>query len=198
MIDHSFFPHPERPVLVIGAAGLDIVGRPAEPLAFGISNPSEIRELFGGVARNVSENLSRLGQPTVLVTAVGQDGTGSLLLDQSRAAGIDVSHVLHVPEKPTGSYLAVVDKKGRLQVALDDMRIMSALTPEFLESKSDLFGLASLVFFDSKFVKTSHPKNIFPRQTGKYSCLWGSNLYQAGGSPHPISAALENRYTQRI
>jgi pseudouridine kinase len=132
MIERPFSLFPEGPVLVIGAAGLDIVGRPKDSLTFGNSNPSVIRESFGGVARNVSENLARLGQPTILITAVGQDGTGRLLLDQANAAGIDIHHILQVRNQSTGTYFAAVDPHGRLQIAFDDMTIMSALTPAYL------------------------------------------------------------------
>jgi hypothetical protein len=53
----------QQTVLVIGAAGLDIVGRPSQMPEFGASVPAEVRPSFGGVARNIAENLARLGSP---------------------------------------------------------------------------------------------------------------------------------------
>ena len=46
-------------VLVIGGAAVDIVGSLTEDLHMGISNPSRIRTSYGGVARNLAENISR-------------------------------------------------------------------------------------------------------------------------------------------
>jgi pseudouridine kinase len=44
--------------------------------------------------------------------------------------------------------MGVVNKKGQVELAVDDMRIISCLTPEILEKRKDLFKTASLVFLD--------------------------------------------------
>ena len=48
-------------VLVIGATLLDTKGKPDAGLEPGTSNPGSIRRTRGGTARNVAENLARLG-----------------------------------------------------------------------------------------------------------------------------------------
>jgi len=64
----------EHRVLVVGAAGLDLKVRPrTAEVALGRSNPGEIRWGWGGVARNMAENLARLGTEVQLITAVGDD-----------------------------------------------------------------------------------------------------------------------------
>lgn len=137
------------PVLVIGAAGVDIVGIPKGELSPGTSSPARIRTSFGGVARNVAENLARLGQPAILVTVVGNDAVGEQLLSLTAAAGVDVGATLHSEEHPTGSYLAVVNSSGELQFALDDMRALAALTPDAVRDRESLFTQASLLFVDA-------------------------------------------------
>lgn len=140
---------PEKPVLVIGGAGTDVVGTVRGDLQMGTSNPASIRLSFGGVARNVAENLARLGQPAVLVTAVGVDQTGEQLLAHCHQAGIDTRHVLHTPDFSTGTYLGVVNSSGELQVALDDLTATNAITPAFIKDHEDLFREAALVFIDA-------------------------------------------------
>ena len=71
----------DKPVLVIGGAGVDIVGRLRSELHADSSSPAQIRYSFGGVARNVAENLARLGQAVRLITAVGEDDAGGRLMD---------------------------------------------------------------------------------------------------------------------
>jgi pseudouridine kinase len=149
----QFSPAPDQPVLVIGAAGLDIIGLMKAELHSGTSNPAEIRSSFGGVARNVAENISRLGLPVELITAVGDDSTGEQLLQQLTTAGVGISAVLRSREYRTGSYLAVVNSLGELQFALDDMRAISALSTEYLRSQETLFAQASLVFLDTNLAK---------------------------------------------
>jgi pseudouridine kinase len=119
----------------------------------GSSNPARVRISFGGVARNVAENLARLGKPTVLITAVGNDHNGEQLLGQAAQAGIDTRAVLRTEAFPTGIYLGVVNPAGALQIALDDMAAASALTPAYLKSQADLFRYASLVFIDANLTR---------------------------------------------
>jgi pseudouridine kinase len=149
MIFPEFSPTPEAPVLVIGGAGVDMVGRLKAELKQGVSNPANIRISFGGVGRNVAENLVRLGQPVRLITAIGDDLVGEQLVDLIEAAGVDVSAILRSDEHSTGSYMGVINSGGTLHFALDDINAASAITPAYLHAHADLFQGASLVFIDA-------------------------------------------------
>jgi pseudouridine kinase len=139
----------DKPVLVIGAAGIDVVGRLANDLESGTSNPAEIRTTFGGVARNVAENLARLGQPVVFLTVVGKDQIGDQVLAHTQEAGVDITYVLRSPDCATGTYLAVLDRSGELQFALDDMGAVEFLSSAYLRENYELFKSASALFVDS-------------------------------------------------
>jgi pseudouridine kinase len=143
----------ENPVLVIGAAGVDIVGRLQNGLVLESSSPAQIRTSFGGVARNVAENLARLGQPVRLLSIVGDDSVGKQLIRETNKAGVDMDAVIQTSEHPTNSYLAVIDEKGRLQFALDDMRAVKELKPDCIREHAALFKEASLVFMDANLPK---------------------------------------------
>ena len=135
-------------VLVIGAAGMDFKGRSKTVLAPATSNPGKIRSSFGGVGRNIAENLGRLEIETVLLTAVGDDVIGDLIMAQIAATGVDVTRVLQVENTSSGNYIAVLDNDGDLAVAVSDYEIIAHLTPEFLQAQSDLFETARLVVID--------------------------------------------------
>ena len=139
----------EQTVLVIGAAGIDIVARIDGKIQMGTSNPSRIRTSFGGAARNVAENLARLGQPVGLLAVLGKDRPGDEMIAYTRQAGVDVTHVHRVDNYPTGSYVAVLNEKGHLQYACDDMRVLEELTASYLTYHQDLFEAASLLFLDA-------------------------------------------------
>lgn len=149
MIFPEFSPSPEAPVLVIGGAGVDMVGRLKGELKPSVSNPANIRISFGGVGRNIAENLVRLGQPVRLITAIGDDQVGERLVDLIEAAGVDVSAILRSHEHRTGSYLGVINSGGTLQFALDDINAASAITPPYLHAHEEMFQDASLVFVDA-------------------------------------------------
>jgi len=139
-------------VLVIGATLLDTKGKPISGLEPGTSNPAQIRHVRGGTARNVAENLSRLGLEVLLISAVGEDRTGAQLIAQTEASGVDTSYVLRVPDHHTGSYIAILDEDGSLSVALDDVSAIETITPGHLYRHRRLFRDADLVMIDGSLV----------------------------------------------
>lgn len=143
----------EGPVLVIGAAGIDLVGRVRSALKLGTSNPAHIRTTYGGVARNIAENLARLGQPVTLISAVGMDQAGDQLIEQAQQAGVNVEHVLRTAHHPTGHYLGVIGPSGDLQVGIDDLRAAACIKSEDLRKRAALFEEASLLFLDANLPK---------------------------------------------
>jgi pseudouridine kinase len=135
-------------ILVIGATMLDTKGKPTAGLEPGTSNPAEIRHVRGGTARNVAENLGRLGADVLLLSAVGDDRTGKQLLTQTADAGVNVDYVLKLEKYNTGSYIAILDEDGKMSVALDDVRVMEAVNSSILYRNRRLFRDACMVMID--------------------------------------------------
>lgn len=136
-------------VLVIGAAGLDMKGQLGGPLQMGTSNPGVIQRSVGGVARNIAENLARLGVEVALISAVGDDWPGRYLLEKTREAGVNTNHVIIRPDLRTGTYLALLDDEMQLIVGLDDMAAIQAITPQYLQEREDLFREAQIIAIDA-------------------------------------------------
>jgi pseudouridine kinase len=137
-------------LLVIGAASIDTVGRASDSMEAGSSTPGEICVSVGGVGRNIAENLARLGEDVILLSAVGDDESGHRILDQASECGIDVSHVLVDADHGTAGYLAILDKAGNLVSAVDDMAINRELiTPDFVYRRRTLFRDARMLVLDA-------------------------------------------------
>ena len=136
-------------VLVIGAASLDIKGRPETTPIRGSSTPGFIRISPGGVARNIAENLARLEVDTILLTAIGDDDAGERILGQAAGSGVDISEVLVIEEGHTGAYMGMLNQRGLLEHAIDDMGVLEAITPPYLTSRRDLFESAAMVAIDA-------------------------------------------------
>jgi pseudouridine kinase len=143
----------DLPVLVIGAAGMDMVGRLKTELRPHTSNPAQIRYSFGGAARNIAENLLNLGTSVNLMTVLGSDEAGDNLIQAIYEAGANVDAILRSSQYPTGTYLAVINTDGTLEYGLDDMRILAELSPKYLRAHEDLFAQSSMVFFDLNLSK---------------------------------------------
>ncbi|WAC73688.1 winged helix-turn-helix transcriptional regulator [Roseateles sp. SL47] len=121
-----------QPLVCIGGTNLDRKLRSDEPLRMGSSNPARQMESAGGVARNLAENLARLGLPVHLLTVVGRDAAGQALLAELQALGVDCTGCVQATDVPTGSYTAVLDAQGDLLLAMADMALTDRLDPDFI------------------------------------------------------------------
>lgn len=161
----------ENPMLVVGASGMDMVGRLINILPEGAiqtvkSNPATIRTSYGGVARNVAENLARLGQRVRLISAVGNDLMGEQLLQYTAASGVDVSCCLVSDQQSTSAYLAVLSPEGGRYMVLEDMSVLDEVTPSFLKQHKEIIGQSSLAFVDANL----SPKTLKSLITSAYRC----------------------------
>ena len=136
-------------VVVVGAACLDVKGRPDREIVAGTSNPGTVRISVGGCARNVAENLARLGLRAALLSAVCQDDFGRAIVRQTERAGVNTDHMLITCERRSAAYIALQDHQGRPIVGIDDTAATSALTPGFIDNHEDLLAQANMVVIDT-------------------------------------------------
>ena len=136
-------------VAIIGGANMDICGAPSGELRMQDSNPGTVSSSPGGVARNIAENLARLGADCRLIAAVGADPHGDLLLEQGQAAGIDMRYMLQLDAAQTSTYVSVLDKSGDMLVAINDMSIVDELEPGHLQTHEQMLRQASLIVADT-------------------------------------------------
>lgn len=128
---------------------IDAKGQPRRALVPGSSVRGTVRLSIGGVARNVAENLARLGVRATLISAVGDDPMGRFLLDATEHAGVNVEHVLVWPGQRSGAYIAVLDRNGIPAHAIDDMAVLRYLTPGKVYRLRRLFREADMIVFDA-------------------------------------------------
>jgi pseudouridine kinase len=127
---------PPAAILCIGGAVIDRVLETIEAPRIATSNPVRSRLVHGGVARNVAENLARLGCRVSLASLIGNDPAGEALRAGAQSAGIDARHLRTVPDAHTAEYTAAFHN-GELFAAFADMAIfddwpaasMNELTP---------------------------------------------------------------------
>lgn len=119
-------------VLVIGGCAIDLKAGVDAPLIPETSNPGFVTATPGGVGRNIAENLARLGTSVRLLSRVGDDPFGRLVLTETAAAGVDVTAV-HTDAERTPTYAATLDHDGSLSVAVADFAALDTMTPEHLD-----------------------------------------------------------------
>lgn len=130
--------------LCVGNAAIDrtfaVIGEPR----LATSNPAVAGSSFGGVARNVAENLARLGIAVGLITCVGNDDGGRALLRNCAASGIDVSESIMSRDDRTAQYVAIIDSHGELVLGAGDAGIIETMEITELPEAEWTFVDASL------------------------------------------------------
>jgi pseudouridine kinase len=137
------------PVVAIGGCNVDIAGRAEAPARPGDSTPGGVRQSAGGVARNIAENLARLGHPVRLISTLGRDAAGRWLRAQTAAAGVDVRGCITIDGAATAHYLSLHGPEGALLQAVNDMAVLDALTPERLARERRHLQTASAIVVDA-------------------------------------------------
>ena len=142
-------------VVVIGGTNIDLRGRPSGELKRYTSNPGKIDVGSGGVGRNIAHNLALLNVPVTLLSAVGDDGEGIRILEEAEKVGIKMDQMIISGKYPTGIYLAILDEKGEMEIAVSDMQILGEITVEYLRSKAYLIKESKIVVMDTNIPEES-------------------------------------------
>ncbi len=142
-------------VCVVGGANIDIEGRAPTSLQYGDSTIGTVHKSPGGVARNVAENLARLGLATRLITARGLDRDGDWLHDETSKAGVDMADTLVCPGYDTARYVAIVAHNGELTAGINDMGILDQLSPQALDERRATIAHAAVLVTDCNLGEAS-------------------------------------------
>lgn len=142
----------QQSILVFGGMNLDRKMICKTDLISHTSNPVTSYQTVGGVARNIAENLGRLGNEVKLLSAAGHDLEWEFIYDKS-SEWMDLQHVKRIDEERTGTYTAVLDGEGEMQLAFADMEIYQHLTPEWVQNHEKLFRSAKMIIIDLNLQK---------------------------------------------
>ena len=142
-------------ITVVGGVNVDIGGFSHAPLKDRDSNPGRVALSLGGVGRNVAHNLCLLGKSVKLVTVMGQDANGSMLYRGCEALGMDLSLSEALLGQRTSTYLFIADNDNDMRLAVSDMDIYQAVTPEFLAQRMDVINAGEAVVLDTNIPEES-------------------------------------------
>lgn len=137
-------------VLVIGGANIDYICKSNTPLVYQDSNIGTNHMSFGGVGRNICENLSRLGMKVSFMSAVGDDEFGKMIVSNLKKINVDTTHIVTNGVR-TGSYIAILDDNNDMYIAMCDNEAVGDLDYHYFESKMDFINSFNYVVIDSNF-----------------------------------------------
>jgi pseudouridine kinase len=174
-------------IVVIGGASLDIKGRLRRDFIPGTSNPAAIQMSVGGVGRNIAENLARLGTSVALISAVCEDDFGRAILQQTEAAGVDMSCMLITSEQRSSSYIAILSHDGSLLAGLDDSAAGRAITPMHIRQHAALLEAADMVVIDANVARPTAETILAICETAGVPVAF-----------EPVAFGLADRFRQQV
>jgi len=136
-------------VLIIGAQNIDIFAKSSGEYMLHDSNLAKIHFAFGGVGRNIAENLCRLGNEVHFITVFGDDTFAELANKSLEKIGINTTNSLFLKNRTSSVYLGILDQENDLFLGLNDMEIIKALNRTFLKTKAELIQSFDLLVLDN-------------------------------------------------
>ena len=136
-------------ILVLGASIVDIFGFCGRSYAQRDSIPGHIKISFGGVCRNIAENLARVGINTEFISTLGDDENGKSILEHSRRFGYNMENSIFLKGESTPTYMAILNHKGEMESAVVDMESLNKMDESFIEGKHEVFANAEYTIVDS-------------------------------------------------
>ena len=135
-------------ITVIGGINIDIEGSPYGKLIPADSNPGKVNLSFGGVGRNIVENIARLGGDVAMLSLIGDDFMGGSAKTELAGLGVDVRDIYPVKGENTGMYLSILNSSNDMELAICNMDILERITPEFLTDKIDRINCCRILGVD--------------------------------------------------
>lgn len=160
-------------MICVGGANMDQKWLLEKPFKLHTSNPATVKWSYGGVVRNVAENLGRLSQTVTLLTLTGKDMQGNQLLDHA-AQFMDISRVRQIEGENTGSYQAILQPDGEMISGLADMTILEKMDPDWIREWEMVLKGAGWIIGDNNLPKATMEYLLdFSRKKNKKMILLG-------------------------
>ncbi len=118
-------------ILIIGGTNIDIYGKTTNKLIMKDSNNGEVLFSYGGVGKNIAENLARLNLDVSFITVLGEDSFGLEINNYFKT--LNIKTIIKKTNFPTPKYLAVFNEEKEFLVGVNDMDALYDLDVEFIK-----------------------------------------------------------------
>lgn len=135
--------------LIIGAQNIDIFAKTDSEYTLHDSNPSKIHIAFGGVGRNIAENLCRLENEVHFITVFGDDIFAQSAHKSLKKIGVNTTNSLFLKNSSNSIYLGIMDRENDLFLGLNAMEILKELTSDFLKTKAKFINEFNTLIIDN-------------------------------------------------
>lgn len=140
----------EAEAVIIGGMVLDIHATPSIPPNPRTTAPGKVCYAAGGVARNIAECVSKLGTKPCMISTLGLDMAGNLLLEYWKSAGLSIEGIRMGQEIDTPVVCIVFDTYGEPAAAVASVESVERfLTPEWIAQFKSNIASTPIVMVDA-------------------------------------------------
>lgn len=143
-----------KKVYVIGGANVDIYAKSTKSIIAYDSNPGDVSFTFGGVGRNIAENIANIKGDVSFISCFGNDAYGKELANDLKNKNINIKYSRFFNDINTSVYIAVLDNKD-MYVGVSDMKILNNLSADYLDSIKNIIDEKDMVVLDSNLEETT-------------------------------------------
>lgn len=140
-------------VSIIGGITADIEGTPYHQLIQGDSNPGKISMSYGGVGRNITENLARMGVGVSFISVAGDDLAGRGAVRELEEIGVDTKNVRLLKEENTAVYMSILNIVGDMELALCNMDVLERISCDFIDSAYESMKHSRIIGIDTNLTE---------------------------------------------
>ena len=154
-------------ICIVGGSNIDIQGFSQTKLNLYDSNPGTIQKGFGGVGRNIAENLALLDTKPKLISPIGDDNFSNELIQYMKNVGCDMSDSMKLENSQLSTYLSVLNEENEMVVAIAAMDILEKFDKDFISAKKDLISKSDILVLDTnlkkdvlEYLSSTHKKTV--------------------------------------
>lgn len=170
-------------IVVIGAVFVDVKGYPEDTFIPAGRNVGRVEQVYGGVGRNVAEDIANCELRPSFVSLVDNTPTGEDVVRQLRNHKVNTDYIRSVRDG-MGTWLAVFDNDGDVVAAISKRPNLMPIVDILDEKGDEIFANA-----DSVVIEVDIDKEIVKKSL-KLAQKYGKPIYAVVAN---MSIALERR-----
>lgn len=142
--------------VIIGGMVLDVNATSSMHANPRTTTPGKVIFSLGGVARNVADCISKLEARPFMISAVGFDMAGNMLLEHWESAGLSIEGIQRHQNIETAVVCHIFDEKGEVAAGVAHVEsIEKFLTPRWIEKFKCKISSTSILMVDANLTSSS-------------------------------------------
>ena len=159
-------------IVVIGAVFVDIKGYPKANYIPGGRNAGKVEQIYGGVSRNVTEDIANCELRPTFIGLVDNTAIGADVIRQLKNHKVNTDYMRQVPDG-MGTWLAVFNNDGDVVASISKRPDLTPILDILEENGDEIFRNADSIVIEVDAEKAIVKKTLrWRRNTAKPFTVW--------------------------